>query len=228
MKPVDALAGRFRVDRRAPPHAACSASRCSPRASPAGWSATDAHRQLQGLRGALAKVKETGGYLAADASRPGRAGPARRVLLVAAIVTLAPTVIARLARVGRARCPSPGASPCATPPATAIAPGPTTSAIAVAVAGSVVLACVLAATSAPRSSVTSPRCRRTRSRSRPARPQRGRRGRRRRGAATALPGGSARRCASSTRASSGAGCPTEVRVRVQHRRRAGRVAGDER
>ena len=96
---------------------------------------------------ALAKVQETGGYLPQSSS----AGPVvlillGAVLLVAAIVTLAPSVIGRLARAGASL---PVASRLAVRDAARHRhrTGPTTSAIAVAVAGSVVIACVAAASS---------------------------------------------------------------------------------
>ncbi len=147
MKPVDALAGRFRVTvaaRRRGPTIGAALLAAGLACGLAGNAMLS--DSFKAYETALAKVKETGGDLPQIAS----AGPVAlillgAVLLVAATVALAPTVIARLARVG-------GSLPVAGRLAVRDAArhrhrtGPTTSAIAVAVAGSVVLACVLAAT----------------------------------------------------------------------------------
>jgi putative ABC transport system permease protein len=145
MKPVDALAGRFRIT---------TAQR---RRTPLIGLGLLAAGTLAGLLGnqllsgsfreyeqALAKVKRTGGVLPQAAST----GPVvmvllGAVLLVAAIVTLAPTVIGRLARAG-AQLPVAGRLAVRDAARHRHRTGPTTSAIAVAVAGSVVIACVAA------------------------------------------------------------------------------------
>jgi putative ABC transport system permease protein len=146
MKPVDALAGRFRI------------TTAQSRRTPLIGLGLLAAGALAGLLGnqllsgsfrayeqALAKVKETGGVRPEAAST----GPVvmvllGAVLLVAAVVTLAPTVIGRLAKAG---AQLPVASRLAVRDAARHRhrTGPTTSAIAVAVAGSVVIACVAAA-----------------------------------------------------------------------------------
>jgi putative ABC transport system permease protein len=147
MKPIDALAGRFRV------------TTLRNRRTPAIGVALLAVGALAGLAGnqmlagnfsayekALARVQQTGGAL------PQISGPGPVIvilfgttMIVAAIVILAPSLIGRLARAG-ASLPVAGRLAVRDAARHRHRTGPTTAAIAVAVAGSVVIACVIAAT----------------------------------------------------------------------------------
>jgi putative ABC transport system permease protein len=141
MRPVDALAERFRTTRRARRRATAAGGAL---VTVGAVLALAGDRQLAddfaAYARALAAVRETGEYVNA----PAPVGPvslivAGATLLVAGIVVLAPALIVRLARVA-ARLPLSPRLAFRDAARHRHRTGPATSAIAVAVAGSVVLA----------------------------------------------------------------------------------------
>ena len=146
MQPVDALSGRFRVSsltRTATPLAGLvvlgAGIGCGLVAN------VLMHNSLSGYDKQLKLAKQTGQYVDQPTSIPGAAlalfGAA---LLVAAIILLAPTAIAVLSKLS-ARLPVATRLALRDASRHRHRTAPTTSAIAVAVAGSVLLACIVAA-----------------------------------------------------------------------------------
>jgi putative ABC transport system permease protein len=148
MKPVDALAGRFRISGAVQRRTVAIGLALLAGGVVSGLLGNALlHSRFTAYETALAKIDQTG---ATDLPQVTTPGPAALILLgatllAAAVVTLTPIVIGRLARVG-------GALPVAGRLAVRDAArhrhrtGPATSAIAVAVAGSVLVACIVAAT----------------------------------------------------------------------------------